>query len=58
MTTLQMNSPEVKRINKNMAMENLYLSEDLQKRALAIVNSGKPITIALIKKELKNVKVQ
>ncbi len=53
-----MNSPEVKRINKNMAMENLYLSEDLQKRALAIVNSGKPITIALIKKELKNVKVQ
>ena len=58
MKTLQMNSPEVKRINKNMAMENLYLSEDLQKRALAIVNSGKPITIALIKKELKTVKVQ
>ena len=58
MKTLQMNSPEVKRINKNMAMENLYLSEDLQKRALAIVNSGKPITIALIKIELKNGKVQ
>jgi hypothetical protein len=58
MKTLQMNSPEVKRITKNMAMENLYLSEDLQKRALAIVNSGKPITIALIKKELENVKVQ
>ena len=53
-----MNSPEVKRITKNMAMENLYLSEDLQKRALAIVNSGKPITIDLIKKELENVKVQ
>ncbi|PTQ85919.1 hypothetical protein C8U37_10222 [Trichococcus patagoniensis] len=58
MKTLQMNSPEVKRINKNMAMENLYLSEDLQKRALAIVNSGKSITIALIKKELENAKVQ
>ena len=58
MKTLQMNSPEVKRINKTMAMENVYLSEDLQKRALAIVNSGKPITIALIKKELKNVKEQ
>lgn len=28
---LQMNSPEVNRVNKNMAMENLYLSEELQK---------------------------
>ena len=53
---LQMNSPEVNRVNKNMAMENLYLSEELQKWAIAIVNAGEPITAELIIKEIEHAK--
>lgn len=56
MKKLYMNSPEVNRINKNMALENIYLSEDLQKRAIALVNAGEPITAERIIKEIEYAK--
>jgi hypothetical protein len=55
---IQLNSPEFKRVLKNMQLENLHLSHSLQQKALEIVNSGMIITPALIKEALANGEVQ
>ena len=58
MKEIQLNSPEFNRVLKNMQLEDLHLSHSLQQKALEIVNSGMPITPALIKKALVNGEVQ
>lgn len=55
---IQLNSPEFNRVLKNMQLENLHLSHSLQQKALEIVNSGMPVTPALIKEALANGEIQ
>lgn len=55
---IQLNSPEFNRVLKNMQLENLHLSHSLQQKALEIVNSGIPVTPALIKEALANGEIQ
>ena len=55
---IQLNSPEFNRVLKNMQLENLHLSQSLQQKALEIVNSGMPVTPALIKEALANGEIQ
>ncbi len=55
---IQLNSPEFNRVLKNMELENLHLSHSLQQKALDIVNSGMPVTPALIKEALANGDIQ
>lgn len=58
MKRIQLNSPEFKRVLKNMQFENIYLSQSLQKKALEIVDSNQLITQDLIKEAIANDKVQ
>lgn len=58
MKQIQLNSPEFNRVLKNMQLENLQLSQSLQKKALEIVNSGIIVTPTVIKEALANGKVQ
>ena len=58
MKQIQLNSPEFNRVLKNMELENLYLNDSLQQKAVEIVNSGLKITPNLIKKALANGKIQ
>ena len=58
MKQIQLDSPEFNRVLKNMQLENLRLSQSLQKKALEIVNSGIAVTPALIKEALANGKIQ
>lgn len=55
---IQLNSPEFNRVLKNMQLENLHLSHSLQQKALEIVNSGMPVTPALIKEALAHGEIQ
>lgn len=55
---IQLNSPEFNRVMKNLQLENLHLSDTLQKKALEIVNSGMVVTPDLIKKALANGEIQ
>ncbi|MBO0586870.1 Zn-dependent hydrolase [Sporosarcina sp. E16_8] len=58
MKEIKLNSPEFNRVLKNMQLENLHLSHSLQQKALEIVNSGIPVTPALIKEALANGEIQ
>lgn len=58
MKQIQLDSPEFNRVLKNMELENLYLNDSLQQKAVEIVNSGLKITPNLIKKALANGKIQ
>ncbi|MCG7334431.1 Zn-dependent hydrolase [Sporosarcina sp. ACRSM] len=58
MKQIQLNSPEFNRVMKNLQLENLHLSDTLQKKALEIVNSGMVVTPDLIKKALANGEIQ
>ena len=40
MKQIQLDSPEFNRVLKNMELENLYLNDSLQQKAVEIVNSG------------------
>lgn len=55
---IQLNSPKFNRVMKNLQLENLHLSDTLQKKALEIVNSGMVVTPDLIKKALANGEIQ
>jgi hypothetical protein len=55
---IQLNSPEFIRVMKNLQLENLHLSDTLQKKALEIVKSGTIVTPDLIKKALANREIQ
>ncbi len=54
MRQIQLNSPEFKRVMKNLQLENLHLSDTLQKKALEIVNSELVVIPDFIKKTLAN----
>ncbi|HWI48922.1 Zn-dependent hydrolase [Rummeliibacillus pycnus] len=57
MKQIQMNSKELKRVTKNLQLENMSLHPSLQKKAVSLVNSGIDITPSVIKKALQNGKV-
>lgn len=54
MKSITLHSKEFERVLKNMEIENLYLSNSLQKKALDLVNSGQKITPSMIKESLAN----
>lgn len=57
MKQIKLNSPEFNRVLKNMQLENVYLNDSLQQKALEIINSGVKITPSVIKEALANDKI-
>ena len=51
------NSLEFKRVEKNLALENLYVDEELALKAIETVNAGKKLTPTMIKEALRHGKV-
>lgn len=58
MKEIQLNSPEFERVLKNLQLEDLYLTADLQQKVIDIVNSGIQISPKVIKEALNNGKIQ
>ncbi|MFB1083401.1 Zn-dependent hydrolase [Jeotgalibacillus sp. JSM ZJ347] len=49
MKDVKIESPEFKRIMKNLHLENLSLNQGLQEKVLETINADKPITPSVIK---------
>ena len=54
---IMINSLEFKRVEKNLALENLYVDEELALKAIETVNAGKKLTPTMIKEALRHGKV-
>jgi len=54
---IMINSLEFKRVEKNLALENLYVNEELALKAIETVNAGKKVTPTMIKEALQHGKV-
>lgn len=54
---IMINSLEFKRVEKNLALENLYVNEELALKAIETVNAGKKLTPTMIKEALRHGKV-
>ena len=57
MKKIMVNSLEFKRVEKNLALENLYVNEELALKAIETVNAGKKLTPTMIKEALRHGKV-
>ncbi|BAQ10891.1 zinc metallohydrolase [Bacillus sp. OxB-1] len=57
MKELTMESKEFKRVLHNLHLENMTLHTALQKRVLELINSGVPITSAVIQEALDREKI-
>lgn len=51
---MELHSKEFNRVLKNMQLEGLEMSKELQERAINLINSNKPITSQLIKEQFHN----
>lgn len=51
---MELHSKEFNRVLKNMQLEGLEMSNELQERAINLINSNKPITSQLIKEQFHN----
>lgn len=58
MKQITLDSPEFNRVLKNLQLENLSLSSELQNKVIEIINSKMIISESIIKDALKNVKIQ
>ncbi len=57
MKKIMLNSLEFKRVEKNLALENLYVNEELALKAIETVNAGKKVTPTMIKEALRHGKI-
>ena len=57
MKKIVIDSLEFKRVEKNLALENLYVNEELALKAIETVNAGKKLTPNMIKEVLELGKV-
>lgn len=53
MKQIHLNSPEFKRVLKNLQFDNLSLSPALQKKGIELLNARKPLTPNIIKEALR-----
>lgn len=57
MKKIVIDSLEFKRVEKNLALENLHVNEELALKAIETVNAGKKLTPNMIKEVLELGKV-
>ena len=57
MKKIVIDSLEFKRVEKNLALENLHVKEELALKAIETVNAGKKLTPTMIKEVLELGKV-
>lgn len=53
MTKITIDSPEFKRVEKNLTLENFQVNKQIALQAIEVVNSKKKLTPKMIKEALK-----
>ena len=57
MTKITIDSPEFKRVEKNLSLENIQVNKQIALQAIEVVNSKKKLTPKMIKEALNNGKI-
>lgn len=57
MTKITIDSPEFKRVEKNLTLENFHVNKQIALKAIEVVNSKKKLTPKMIKEALNIGKV-